>query len=413
MRELTIALLIFTIPLLVYPFLCLRLPFLGSRANHKETNVSALDHGKRVASVFLDKWSGLRARDPLKGSTYYNSLERPYAVDVQGEHLVASVSASHGQSKRCPMRPKSQQVDTPTGMPAGHPLSNKRFTTEQRDSWVGHVICSAEEVGASPEFQEKLGLWIAQATSQYAAFYDEATGRLDWMSETPMGKYVDIHAPPPLAEKEAHAVRALAEHGHQPKEIAAMMELNEGSVDFVLHPDKYGAPTPLSPADAQAARTLATHRHEAKAIAALLEADETSVDMELHPEKYTMVRTLSVADATTARTLAQHGMESSVIAAMLHVDEVTVDWEVHPEKFRPPRPEPLAEADAATARLLVERGQSPAAIAAMLKVDEKSIDLALHPENYGPDPGAPPAKVPLKKSDSQYARELQAQFDRL
>ena len=100
--------------------------------------MSALDHGKRVASVFLDKWSGLRARDPLKGSTYYNSLERPYAVDVQGEHLVASVSASHGQSKRCPMRPKSQQVDTPTGMPAGHPLSNKRFTTEQRDSWVGH-----------------------------------------------------------------------------------------------------------------------------------------------------------------------------------------------------------------------------------------------------------------------------------
>ena len=135
--------------------------------------------------------------------------------------------------------------------------------------------------------------------------------------------------------------------------------------------------------------------------------------MELHPEKYTMVRTLSVADATTARTLAEHGMESSVIAAMLHVDEVTVDWEVHPEKFRPPRPEPLAEADAATARLLVERGQSPAAIAAMLKVDEKSIDLALHPENYGPDPGAPPAKGPLKKSDSQYARELQAQFDRL
>ena len=52
-------------------------------------------------------------------------------------------------------------------------------------------------------------------------------------------------------------------------------------------------------------------------------------------------------------------------------------------------------------------------IAAMLKVDEKSIDLALHPENYGPDPGAPPAKGPLKKSDSQYARELQAQFDRL
>ena len=52
---------------------------------------------------------------------------------------------------QCPMRPKSQQQP----MPKGHPKANRRFTIDQRDTWVGSHICAAEECGASQAFQEK------------------------------------------------------------------------------------------------------------------------------------------------------------------------------------------------------------------------------------------------------------------
>ena len=37
------------------------------------------------------------------------------------------------------------------------------------------------------EFQTKLGSWLAMTVSAYAPFYNEETGKLDWMEETPYG----------------------------------------------------------------------------------------------------------------------------------------------------------------------------------------------------------------------------------
>jgi len=79
------------------------------------------------------------------------------------------------------MRPTSEQVE----LPAGHRKANRRFTTAQRDTWVGSHMCAAEECGCSEAFQHKYGLWLAMLVSAYAPFVEEATGRLDWMEETP------------------------------------------------------------------------------------------------------------------------------------------------------------------------------------------------------------------------------------
>ena len=67
---------------------------------------------------------------------------------------------------KCPMRPTSQQV----ALPKGHRKANQRFTTDQRDSWVGSHMSAAAECGASEEFQQKYGLWLAMLVSAYAPF---------------------------------------------------------------------------------------------------------------------------------------------------------------------------------------------------------------------------------------------------
>ena len=78
------------------------------------------------------------------------------------------------------MRPKSQQVSHPRGSWR----AGRRFTVDQRDSWVGHVMCAAEECGASVEFQEEFGKCLAMTVSAYAPFLDADTGELDWMEES-------------------------------------------------------------------------------------------------------------------------------------------------------------------------------------------------------------------------------------
>ena len=106
------------------------------------------------------------------------------------------------------MRPKSEQK----ALPAGHRKANRRFTVDQRDSWVGSHMMAAEACGArvrgvrrrppdgrsdggvrrrarrrSPEFQEKYGLWLAMTVSAYAPFVELESGGLDWMEESSYG----------------------------------------------------------------------------------------------------------------------------------------------------------------------------------------------------------------------------------
>lgn len=134
----------------------------------KDSAVSAMDHGKRIASTLMDE---------TLNTKYFASLNR-------GIHSGAwAVMGTHNKAKKCPMRPMSQQ----RSLPAGHPRGNRRFTTAQRDTWVGSHMCAAEECGASEAFQQKYGLWLAMLVSAYAPFVDEETGKLDWMEESSYG----------------------------------------------------------------------------------------------------------------------------------------------------------------------------------------------------------------------------------
>ena len=119
------------------------------------------------------------------------------------------------------MRPTSEQL----ALPRGHRKANRRFTTDQRDTWVGSHMCAAEECGASEAFQKKCaaaapdgchakrhdergdgwrdaalalirsciglcvcvlryGLWLAMLVSAYAPFVEASSGKLDWMEES-------------------------------------------------------------------------------------------------------------------------------------------------------------------------------------------------------------------------------------
>ena len=46
-------------------------------------------------------------------------------------------------------------------------------------------MVACELCQTSPEFQKKLGTWLAMTVSAYAPFVDERTGKLDWMEESP------------------------------------------------------------------------------------------------------------------------------------------------------------------------------------------------------------------------------------
>ena len=96
--------------------------------------------------------------DGTLGTRYFASLGR-------GGSGAFAVMGTHSKAKKCPMRPASQQVwrcltgdaqaisyrplhrtypsdryvFRQVAMPKGHPRANRRFTTAQRDTWVGRA----------------------------------------------------------------------------------------------------------------------------------------------------------------------------------------------------------------------------------------------------------------------------------
>ena len=132
-----------------------------------DSAVCAMDHGKRIAATLMDG---------TLGTSYFASLGRGFSGAF-------AVMGTHSKAKQCPYRPSSQQV----AMPKGHRKANRRFTTDQRDTWVGSHMSAAAECGASEQFQRKYGLWLATLVSAYAPFVDERTGSLDWMEESKYG----------------------------------------------------------------------------------------------------------------------------------------------------------------------------------------------------------------------------------
>ena len=147
-----------------------RMKVLFDTRREEDSKSSAMDHGKRIACTLLDLWYG---------TNHFSSLGR-------GSNGAFAVAGTHRQAKNCPTRPLSQQ----TPLPKGSPRASKRFTVNQRDSWVGHICLAAEECETSKEFQTKFGWWLATAVSAYAPFYDEETGELDWMEESPYDTHI-------------------------------------------------------------------------------------------------------------------------------------------------------------------------------------------------------------------------------
>lgn len=143
-----------------------RMNVLFDTRDEQDAKTSAMEHGKRIAATLLDTWFG---------TSHYAKLGRGRRSGL------FTVDGTHLKAKNCPMRPKSQQVSLPKN--SQRYSGNRRFTTDQRDSWVGHVMIAAEECKCSIEFQNKLGLWLAMTVSGYAPFVDEQTGNLDWMEE--------------------------------------------------------------------------------------------------------------------------------------------------------------------------------------------------------------------------------------
>ena len=96
----------------------------------KDSAVSAMDHGRRVAATILDG---------THGTTFFRPLGRGWSGAF-------AVMGTHTKAKKCPMRPRAHQVNRPEHSHRG----NRRFTTKQR---VGYEPSQAR---AQPQSQEQL-----------------------------------------------------------------------------------------------------------------------------------------------------------------------------------------------------------------------------------------------------------------
>ena len=111
-------------------------------ASHADTNVSAAEHGKRLALALLSRWTG----DP----EYYSLKGR--------DNLFQNLHAAHDRAQACPMRSTRLRGDG--------------FTTRQRDSWLGHLWLAREECGDDIPLELRDGVvhHLAAAIGIYGPF---------------------------------------------------------------------------------------------------------------------------------------------------------------------------------------------------------------------------------------------------
>lgn len=112
---------------------------------HDDTNVSALEHGKRIGSAMADQWFG---------TSFYQSLGRDSSL------AAIQIGPSHARAKQCPMRPREHRR---SGM----------FTVAQRNTWLGYAWMGAEDIGTSEEFRDQMVDWIAGNLGFMGEFLNE------------------------------------------------------------------------------------------------------------------------------------------------------------------------------------------------------------------------------------------------
>ena len=104
-----------------------------------DTNVSALEHGKRLGSLIADRMLGGRRWNMLNRGT---------------DNVFEALHNAHDKAKACPMRPAWQR--------------NRGFTENQRDAWLGHNFAAAvHDLGIKEQAASKLTLHLATLMGFY------------------------------------------------------------------------------------------------------------------------------------------------------------------------------------------------------------------------------------------------------
>ena len=112
-------------------------------ARHQEANVSAAEHGKRLALFLWTRWTG----DP----SYYDEV-------CPSGSAFRRLAEGHQRAKKCPMR--------------SHNLRGAGFTTGQRDSWLGHLWYAGKECGVPLELNDQIVNHLATLMGLYGPFVD-------------------------------------------------------------------------------------------------------------------------------------------------------------------------------------------------------------------------------------------------
>ena len=113
-------------------------------ARHEETNVSAAQHGRRLALAFWSRWTG--------DDSYYDEV----GADAD---VFQRLQEGHQRAKKCPMRSKK--------------LRGGSFTTAQRDSWLGHLWYAGEECGIQVPVRDGIVQHIATVIDLYGPFVQD------------------------------------------------------------------------------------------------------------------------------------------------------------------------------------------------------------------------------------------------
>ena len=111
--------------------------------SNEEANVSAAEHGRRLALALLTRWTG----------------DRDYYTQVSGgQHMFQRLREAHDRAKGCPMRSPE--------------LRSRGFTKSQRDSWLGHLWLAATDCNIPSGLQHQVVHHLGTVIGVYGPFVE-------------------------------------------------------------------------------------------------------------------------------------------------------------------------------------------------------------------------------------------------
>lgn len=107
----------------------------------REANVSAAEHGQRLALALLTRWTDDR--------DYYSRVSG-------GRNMFVRLHEAHDRAKHCPMRSST--------------LRTRGFTTGQRDSWLGHLWLAGASCDVPSALCDQVVNHLASVIGVYGPF---------------------------------------------------------------------------------------------------------------------------------------------------------------------------------------------------------------------------------------------------